>query len=152
MKDVFIWHQNKARSIKKSETVLLTVLNVHIFQILKGKMAQLYQKSLLRSDWLHSNHLIYNINREICKMQNLLQPLEVSDYMFHSFVISSTITGKTVSFTVRWSFISWHSMLKDGLISKFGWKMLSMCITLKVPGCKYLWDVEYAVVVNIPTS
>ena len=52
-----------------------TVLNVYIFRILKAVAVQFYRKSLLKADRLHSNRLIYPVNRKDA-VHNLLQPFE----------------------------------------------------------------------------
>lgn len=89
-----------------------TVLNVYIFRILKAVAVQFYRKSLLKADRLHSNRLIYPVNRERCSPQ------------------SSSAIWKIASFTVKRSFSCLHSMSRDGM-SKEGPKMSSMQVTLK---------------------
>jgi len=66
------------------------------------------------------NRLNHPVNREACKVQNLLQPFEVGNY--HLLVISSANNRKNYQFH---SLTVFHSMSKDGR------KMSPMYVTLK---------------------
>lgn len=70
--------------------------------------------TLLRADRVHSNCLNYPINREACKVYDLLQPFQVGNYHYFSF--APLITGTIAIFTVKRSFSSLHhdSKSKDG--------------------------------------
>ena len=89
----------------------LNILNVYKLRILKALTAQFYLKALLRADRLHSNCLNYPVNQETCKVHNLLQSAEVSNYHL-SFVL--LITRKISSFTVKRFFSCLDNMSKDG--------------------------------------
>ena len=52
-----------------------------------------------------------NINRKACKIRNLRQPFQVSNYPF--FVISSSNNWKIANFSVQRSFSRLNSMSKD---------------------------------------
>ena len=134
MKDGFICHSVRDKS---------TVLNVYIFRILKAVAAQFYWKSILRGNWLHSNCLIYPLNWETCKINNLPQPFEVSNYFV--FVISSANNWKQMPVSQLNGLSAF--MLRDGML-KDSRKMLPMYVTLKVGvklecnrslHCAFLW-------------
>ena len=55
---------------------------------------------------VHSNCLNYPINREACKVYDLLQPFQAGNYHYFSF--APLITGTIAIFTVKRSFSSLH--------------------------------------------
>ena len=79
-----------------------------------------YVKNESRSTAL--SRLIDAVNRETCKVHNLLQPFEVSNY--HLFVISSAKNRNIFQFCCL------HSISRDGM-SKDGQKMSPVHVTLK---------------------
>ena len=128
MKDGFIWHQNKARTIKKS----FCQRKITRF----SRSGPFYQKSLLRAVWLHSNHLSYPVvNQGRCKgphactiFVSYLRPVLIIIHL--SFLL--LVIRKIASFTVKQSFSCLHacSMLTV-VMSKDGWKM-SLCTWKRV--------------------
>lgn len=62
--------------------------------------------TILRADRVHSNCLNYPINREACKVYDLLQPFQAGNYHYFSF--APPITGTIAIFTVKRSFSSLH--------------------------------------------
>jgi len=103
-----------------------TVLNVLTLRILKGAAAPILTEVTIENRSTTLNRLNYPVNREACKVQNLLQPFEVGNY--HLLVISSANNRKNYQFH---SLTVFHSMSKDGR------KMSPMHVTLKA-GVNYV--------------
>jgi len=89
-------------------------------------VAQFYRMSPeSRSTTLKSFDL-WALNREKCKIHNLQQPFDVSNYNLLFCIFLPLITGKLAICIVKQSFSCLHSMSKDGQ------NMLPMHATLKV--------------------